>query len=378
MAIVSMSAVGSVPSVTRTGCGAAVLSAVDLFCGAGGLTRGLLDAGVRVVAGIDSDPDCRYPYERNNGVPFLLRDVRDLDPSELERVLEPGSVRALVGCAPCQPYSTYSRSRRTYDARWHLLGEFGRLVEHLRPDLVALENVVPLQRHPIYADFVQRLEGVGYAVTAYRVRCTDYGVPQTRVRLVVFASLHGPVAMAHGDAPAERTTVRAAIGGLPPLVAGATDPDDPLHRACRLSPLNLERIRQSSPGGTWRDWDSELVATCHRAPTGSRSPSIYGRLAWDAPAPTVTTEFTNYGSGRFGHPDQDRALSLREGALLQTFPPTYDFVPPGRPVAFRRVARLIGNAVPVRLARAIGDSLIAHVVQHRGGVGRLAVAGPVL
>jgi DNA (cytosine-5)-methyltransferase 1 len=156
------------------------------------------------------------------------------------------------------------------------------------------------------------------------------------------------------------------VGHLPALAAGKVDPDDRHHVAASLSDTNLKRIRISKPGGTWRDWDDDLVAECHRAASGKTYPSVYGRMVWDSEGPTITTEFYGFGNGRFGHPEQDRALSLREGALLQTFPPTYEFVAPDKPVQFNPIGRLIGNAVPVRLGRAVARSLKEHVEQHRG------------
>lgn len=342
------------------------LYAVDLFCGAGGLTRGLLDEGIRVLAGYDLDPACRYPYEHNNGVPFFEQDVNELDPAEVASLFPRGSVRIIAGCAPCQPYSNYSRGHKSiYEERWHLIGAYQKIVEGVRPELVTIENVVQLQKHPSYGELVRSLEEAGYHWSKYEVRCEKYGVPQTRTRLVAFASIFGPVDLASASCvDGGYATVRDAIGHLPPLSAGGTDPNDRLHTASRLSDINLQRIRASKPGGTWRDWDAELVASCHKAKSGKTYPSVYGRMEWDKPGPTITTQFFGFGNGRFGHPEQDRGLSLREGALLQTFPREYEFVAPGEPIYFKRVGRLIGNAVPVLLARAVGRSLRLHVRQH--------------
>lgn len=149
-----------------------------------------------------------------------------------------------------------------------------------------------------------------------------------------------------------------------PIKAGERDPQDELHTASSLSPLNLSRIRVSRPGGTWRDWPEELQASCHRKDTGATYPSVYGRMEWDRPAPTITTQCFGYGNGRFGHPEQDRAISLREAAMLQTFPESYAFAPPGAPIKFNKMGRLIGNAVPVRLGEVIARSLVGHVQAH--------------
>jgi DNA (cytosine-5)-methyltransferase 1 len=158
--------------------------------------------------------------------------------------------------------------------------------------------------------------------------------------------------------------VRQAISHLPALEAGASDPKDALHVACSLSDLNLRRIKASKPGGTWRDWDDELIAQCHRKNTGLTYPSVYGRMEWDAPAPTITTQCFGFGNGRFGHPEQHRAISLREAAILQTFPDDYRFLAPHERVSFSRLGRLIGNAVPVRIGEAVAYSLIKHVQRY--------------
>ena len=156
-------------------------------------------------------------------------------------------------------------------------------------------------------------------------------------------------------------TVRQVIGSLPAIRAGESHPEDGLHMAPALSTLNLSRIKVSIPGGTWRDWPIELLASCHKKATGATYPSVYGRMEWDRPAPTITTQCFGYGNGRFGHPEQNRAISLREAAMLQTFPKTYAFSPEGTPVKFSRMGRLIGNAVPVRLGEVIAKSLVNHV-----------------
>jgi DNA (cytosine-5)-methyltransferase 1 len=154
-------------------------------------------------------------------------------------------------------------------------------------------------------------------------------------------------------------TVWDAIGDLPALEAGGIDPNDPLHCCSALSPLNLARMRTSKPGGTWRGWPENLVAECHRKQTGQTYPSVYRRMVWDEPAPTITTQFYGFGNGRFGHPEQDRAISLCEGAVFQTFPRDYQFASPGEPTRFKNIGRMIGNAVPVVLGQVVGASVHA-------------------
>ncbi|MBO9460683.1 DNA cytosine methyltransferase [Labrenzia sp. R5_0] len=342
------------------------ISAVDLFCGAGGLTRGLENAGIDVTTGVDIDPDCEYPYAANNKAHFLLKSVGDLTADDFERAYKDAPYKLLAGCAPCQPFSTYQQGKSgPADARWNLLDDFGRIVREVMPDLVTMENVPRLVEQDIFADFVAGLEAEGFHVEFKVVNCADYGVPQQRNRLVLLASKLGPIELIEPTTPAgKQNTVRKAIANLPELAAGEACPADPLHQCSSLSPLNLRRIRASKPGGTWRDWDEDLIAECHKKSTGKTYPSVYGRMSWDEPAPTMTTQYYGFGNGRFGHPEQDRAISLREGAILQSFPRNYKFVPTKAPIHMKSIGRLIGNAVPVRLGRAIGRSIVLHVREH--------------
>jgi DNA (cytosine-5)-methyltransferase 1 len=304
----------------------------------------------------------RYPYERNNRAVFIERNVQELSSNEILDMFGDKEYRLLAGCAPCQPFSTYSRKGRDVrdDFEWELISDFGRLVRETQPHLVTMENVPQLTDHQVFQDFLADLSE--YSVWYDEVDCTQYGIPQTRKRLVLLASRLGRVDLMQPDRfGGGRATVRKAISRLPALEAGGTDPKDPLHTASRLSELNLRRIRASRPGGTWRDWDDDLLAECHRKESGQTYPSVYGRMEWDSPSPTITTQCFGYGNGRFGHPQQDRAISLREAAILQTFPKNYRFVPPGERVVFDRLGRLIGNAVPVRVGELVAESLIEHV-----------------
>lgn len=340
------------------------VKAVDLFCGVGGLTRGLEKAGIGVGLGVDIDPACEYPYEANNAAAFLQKSVADLTAADLEDAIRGASYTLLAGCAPCQPFSTYQQKLGPSDERWNLLSHFGRLVEELEPDLVTMENVPNLSKQEVFAKFVRRLERLGFHVTHEVVNCADLGVPQHRNRLVLLASRLGPIKLKRPKAKPK--TVREAIGNLPALKAGEFCLADPLHQTAELSQLNLRRIKASVPGGSWKDWDEELIADCHKRETGKTYPSVYGRMEWDAPAPTMTTQYFGFGNGRFGHPEQHRAISLREGAILQSFPKSYKFVPPGTPIYCKTIGRLIGNAVPVKLGEAIGKSILAHVEAHSG------------
>lgn len=335
---------------------------VDLFCGAGGLTHGLLAAGIPVLAGVDVDPECRFPYEANSaGAVFVQRDIATVTRGDLQAWFGDAAVRILAGCAPCQPFSTYTHGYRMKGTlRWGLLYQFTRLIDEARPEVVTMENVPSIRRHHVFTDFVAFLTSHGYNVWHDVVDCADYGLPQRRRRMVLIASLIASISLPRaGGAPT--ATVRDAIEHLPTLQHGEQGINDHLHTASRLSPVNLRRIQASRPGGTWRDWPSDLIADCHRKPSGMGYASVYGRMAWDKPSPTITTQFYGFGNGRFGHPEQHRALSLREGALLQGFPDRYRFLPADATPKFTSMGRLIGNAVPFPLARQVGHSIAAQI-----------------
>ena len=346
-------------------------TAIDLFCGAGGLTRGLLDAGVNVVAGYDTDETCRFPYEHNNqGTTFYEKSVTEITARDLAEHYPTGHTRILVGCAPCQTFSKYTQGLKNHrDPKWNLLRDFGRLVCELKPDVVSMENVPELQRYKVFRDFLTVLTDEGFHFTddpeKRVVYCQDYGVPQHRRRLVIVASRLGPIELIPPThRPSRYRTVADVLRKLPAVRAGEVSAADRLHRTSKLSDRNLRRIRASKPGGTWRDWPRSLRADCHKEESGSHYSSVYGRMKWDEPSPTITTQFYGFGNGRFGHPEQDRGLSLREGAILQSFPRRYEFVEPDADYHFKRVGKMIGNAVPVRLGVAIGKTILHHLTQH--------------
>jgi DNA (cytosine-5)-methyltransferase 1 len=266
------------------------LSVVDLFCGAGGLTRGLLDEGINVVAGIDLDPACKFPFEHNNKAAFLNQNVADVSGKNLAELYPTDSLRVLVGCAPCQPFSKYTQGIDSQnDSKWNLLHSFARLIKELKPKIVSMENVPELQKHSVFQEFIEALRSLNYDVSHSVVFCPDYGIPQLRSRLVLFASQFGRLELIPPThKPEQYITVKSTIGHLPALRAGKADAADPLHRCSSLTPVNKKRIRASRPGGTWRDWSPELVAECHKKKKGKTYPSVYGRMEWDVPSPFVT------------------------------------------------------------------------------------------
>jgi DNA (cytosine-5)-methyltransferase 1 len=337
------------------------MKALDFFCGAGGLTRGLLDAGVKVVAGFDLDERCKVSYEHNNpGARFVGRDIRQIGLPELQKELGTRDFREALfaGCAPCQPFSQQNKGDETdHDAT--LLGEFGRLVAIARPRLVLAENVPGMAKVSGFSSFrrfLAVLERNGYRYVFGVLDAKEYGVPQTRRRLVLIASRTGPVSLPapkYGRSRRPFRSVRHAIRHLPPVGAGQSVTGVPNHVAAALTELNLERLRHTPrDGGDRRAWPKRLRLECHDGDYEGHT-DVYGRMAWDAPAPTLTGRCHSISNGRYGHPTQNRAISLREAAALQSFPDRYEFFGSNKHIALQ-----IGNAVPVQLARELGKHLL--------------------
>ena len=345
------------------------IEVVDLFCGIGGLSYGMKTAGFRILAGFDLDQTCKYAYETNTGGEFIYKDIKEVTPYDIAHRYSRRAIRVLAGCAPCQPFSSYAFKNKEKDKnKYDLLYEFGRLVKDICPDIVTMENVPSIgsfKLKPVLDDFIKLLESLEYHVKTKVVYCPDYGVPQTRKRLVLLASRFGDIDLiAPTHKKEEYLTVRDTISHLEPLQAGEKSQSDPLHRSRALSPLNLLRIKSTPEGGSWKDWDVSLQLECHKKDTGKSFGSVYGRMQWDQPSPTMTTQCTGLGNGRFGHPEQDPAITVREAALLQTFPREYIFFKNEKEISLSTAARYIGNAVPPRLGEIIAVSIIQHLIQH--------------
>lgn len=341
---------------------------VDLFCGIGGLSYGLKCQGMKIIAGFDLDYTCQYAYETNTGGKFYYKDVRAISGDEINNLYSQkrGAIKILAGCAPCQPFSSYAFKNKNKDKdKYNLLYEFGRLVREVRPDIVTMENVPAIasfKLQSVLADFVEVLQKESYNVKYKVVYCPDYGIPQTRKRLVLLASRLGNIDLISPTHKKENyVTVKDAIGHLPPLEAGQGCPTDALHRCRALSPLNLQRLTSTPYGGSWKDWPADLMLECHKKESGKSFGSVYGRMVWEEPSPTMTTLCTGIGNGRFGHPVQNRAISAREAALFQTFPITYKFFPNEHEVALTKASRYIGNAVPPKLGEVIAQSIKNHI-----------------
>lgn len=341
------------------------ISAIDLFCGIGGLSYGLKKAGIKVKVGIDQDTTCEYAYTKNNKADFIGNDISNLSGNNLiEKYWNQDEIKILVGCAPCQPFSTHSNKvkGKENNGKWNLLNQFIRLVDETNPDIVSMENVPNLSNKDIFRDFVSSLEAKGYSVSFGNVYCPDYGIPQKRRRLVLLASKFGEINLINKTSKPEKyRTTKGAIGHLEKLENGEKSEIDPLHFTTELTEINVKRIKASRPNGSWMDWSEDLRLACHKKASGSTYKSVYGRMSWDEPSPTITTQFYNFGTGRFGHPEQNRALTIREAALLQTFPKNYKFYKNVEDIALTKIGVHIGNAVPVDLGYVIGKSILKHL-----------------
>lgn len=340
---------------------------IDLFCGIGGLSYGLKKSGFNILAGIDVDNSCKYAYESNVKAEFIGSDIKKINGLELIDKYWKDNKKILVGCAPCQPFSTHSNKIKNNEDsdKWNLLNEFSRLVREADPEIVSMENVPNLINKQIFINFEKELVELGYYVSYNVVYCPDYGIPQKRRRLVLLASKYGNISLIpKTHLPKNYKTVRKAIGKLPQIKDGEIYSKDILHRSSELSQLNKKRVISSKPNGTWKDWDESLLLDCHKKESGKTYTSVYGRMSWDEPSPTITTQFFSIGTGRFGHPEQNRALSLREGAILQTFPKSYKLYKKDETFSIKNIATHIGNAVPVDLGVVIGKSIENHLKEY--------------
>ncbi len=335
----------------------------DFFSGCGGTSAGLRQAGMTIGLGIDNNPEAGATFRQNfPEAEFLEADIRDVTGPKLDALHASGRGAALVlaACAPCQPFSRQNRGSRKGDDRISLLKQLYRFIRRFSPEYIFVENVPGMQHGCAeggpFKDFVAFLGRHNYGVDFKVVQALDYGVPQTRQRLILTAGLNGSPGMpapTHGEGGIPYATVGETIGHYPPLKAGEGHPEIPNHRAPSLSPLLLERLRATPEGGGRFDWPSHLRLQCHNGHDGHFD--VYGRLRMNRPSVTLTTRCISLSNGRFGHPTQDRALSAREAAALQTFDDSFVFEG-----GINSVARQIGNAVSVRLAKAFGEHFIAH------------------
>lgn len=343
----------------------------DFFSGCGGTSQGMREAGLTIKLGIDFDRDSASTYRKNfPRARFIEGDIRNLRPKDIESYVSTSSRRRPIvfgACAPCQPFSKQRRNDGQSDERKDLLGEFHRFVRSYLPEYVFIENVPGLQavddNEGPFARFLALLTRLGYWHAHQIVIASHYGVPQHRRRLVLIASRLGPIEFpkpTHGPNSARKKlpSVWEAIGHLPAISAGEIHPSIPNHQSANLSELNLRRIKATRVGGSRSDWPEALVLDCHRAYDGHTD--VYGRMAKNAPSSALTTRCISLSNGRFGHPTQHRAISVREAACLQNFPMNFEFLG-----SLQSTGRQVGNAVPVAMAKVFGEAIGKHYRAYR-------------
>lgn len=338
-----------------------MLTAIDLFSGAGGLSHGLRQAGFTVRAAVEYDEASASSFLLNHpNAKVIVDDVRNVSgPMLLRRAgLSRGEVSILTGCPPCQGFSTL-RTRRhgssEADPRNGLIFEILRLVRSIRPRAVVVENVPGLATDDRFNEFTTGLANSGYDYDFAVVDASNFGVPQRRKRLVLVAMRDGIVPANWASHTVAARSVRDAIAGLP----AAGDSGDTLHDFPeRRSPAVIARIKATPPdGGSRKDIRGSFECQCHTQTTGYND--VYGRMSWDAVAPTITSGCHNPSKGRFLHPEEHRAITLREAALLQSFPPEYQFdISRGK----EHVALQIGNAFPPLLIQPIASVIRSELV----------------
>lgn len=365
----------------------------DFFSGCGGTSAGLRDAGMEIKLGIDFDGYAQKTFRRNfPEADFICKDINDIKPEDLEPYIEKNPERKhkilFTGCAPCQPFSVLNRWRKVEEStdneielerraerdakqkkKEGLLLEFIRFIRYYLPDFIFVENVPGFQKisdkYGPFAELLKVLDELGYKYPKPKiVEMHKYGVPQRRRRIILIASrldeIQYPKETNDGKV-VPYTTVFDTIGGenaLPEIAAGERHPEIANHQSAGLSELNLKRIKALSQGDNRLDLPDKLKLNCHKGRDGFHT-DVYGRLFWHEPATGLTTRCTSLSNGRFGHPEQNRAISAREAARLQTF--SDNFVFEG---GINAASRQIGNAVPVLLAHKFGDKFVEHLRQY--------------
>lgn len=343
------------------------LKAVDFFCSGGGMSFGMQEAGIQILAGIDFDKSCKETYEANiKGAKFIHADVFELKEKELEKKLSlqrNDDNLLLIGCSPCQFWSTINTDRTKSAKSKNLLLEFARFVEYFRPGYVVVENVPGVLRRKEESglnQFIDWLKNNGYKNPHFEVHNVhNYGVPQNRKRFTLIASRLTDQEIVPIEMSGKKVMVKDVLGvenGFPKIEPGHKDESDFLHTTTNLTDINKERLTfVAKDGGDRRGFanNPKLQLKCFVGKDDAFK-DTFGRLWWNRPAPTITTKFCSISNGRFAHPEEDRGLSIREGAVLQSFPKTYIF----KGTNNASIARMIGNAVPPKYASAIGGAII--------------------
>ena len=340
------------------------INVVDFFCGCGGTSAGLKKAGMNILAGIDFDKNAIATYTKNFPEAHVFNvNIKELDIASIETILSPHKNEILVfaACAPCQPFSKQNRYKDSRDDRICLLDEFHRFVKPVNPYYILLENVPGMQKisEGPFTRFIHVLNQNGYEYDSDVKNVVNYGIPQSRKRLVLIASKHGKIKLPeekYGNGKLPYNTIRKYIEKYPALQAGEKNEDVPNHQCAKLSPMLLQRISVLKEGQDRRSWNDSLKLKCHKDHKGHTD--VYGRLSWDKPSVTLTTKCISLSNGRFGHPEQNRALSVREAAAIQTFDDSFIFC--GN---LGSMAKQVGNAVPVDFAKFLGQQIVEDVLK---------------
>jgi DNA (cytosine-5)-methyltransferase 1 len=353
------------------------LKAIDFFCGAGGMTYGLSQVGIDVLAGIDFDPNCRETYEINNfDSKFIEKDIHEFSEKELAKltgIKKGDDSMVFICCSPCQYWTKINTNKEKSTISKNLLEEFRRFVSYFRPAYIIIENVPGLfnnKKERVLDIFLEFLDKESYVYDHDIINANYHGVPQKRKRYLLIATRINEEIKLPDKEETCHLTVRNFIGNhnrFPVVEDGHKDETDFMHTTAYLSKKNRERIRKTPKNGgtrlSWKD-DPELQINAYRG-RDDIFKDVYGRMFWKKPAPTITTRFNSFSNGRFGHPEEHRAISLREGATLQTFPKNYIFKGPNK----NSIARQIGNAVPPELAKRIGYSILNYYENSKIRVG---------
>ena len=338
--------------------------AIDLFAGGGGLTVGLKRAGFSILAAVEIEKHAFATFTTNHPeAQAYKQDIRTMNGSDLKALAPEGVIGLLAGCPPCQGFTSLTSKYKRSDPRNDLVLEMARLVEETRPQAVMMENVPGLagRGRSLLDEFLERIGRVGYEPNLDVLQVADYGVPQSRRRLVMLAGLGYRISMpppTHSkdgkDGLSPWRTVRDTIGNLaePITLAEAKERSAVEHSNWHLirsmSEVNKLRLKHAKPNKTWIEIPEDLRPHCHKG-TYFGFRNVYGRMAWDDVAPTITAGCTTLSKGRFGHPEMDRTISVREAALLQTLPPDYRIDTPYIDYA----CDIVGNVLPCDFAEAV-------------------------
>ena len=341
------------------------LKAVDFFCGGGGMSYGMQESGIKVLAGIDFEPTCKETYEANIiGAQFLLEDVFKLKVQDLQKRLDlkkKDDDLILIGCSPCQFWSIINTDKEKSNQSKNLLVEFQRFVQYFKPGYVVVENVPGVLRKKDESGLdtlIMWLKEKNYKVHFKVHNVNDYGVPQNRKRFTLIANRVSDKIIEPLKEEGKKPVLEDYIGvdnGFPKVEAGNRDKSDFMHTVAGLNEINIKRLQKTSKnGGSRTSYMSniKLATSCHYKDDVNFK-DTYGRMSWEKPASTITTKFYSISNGRFAHPEENRAISLREGAVLQSFPKNYIF----KTSSIHNTARMIGNAVPPKYAQAIGKAI---------------------